>query len=139
MSSFAERTVQMSTSTPSRSGHLSAEENEIVEHVSLADLRRHLAWFARRGLRLGGTGAERDAAVYIREQLRAMGSECALEDFDAYVSYAAEPESIGLARVSVEGSAAESYSGKIYAFSASTGAAGRDGALVYVGKGSPSE
>jgi hypothetical protein len=128
----------MAHTGPDRRG-LDAAETELVGAVSRARMGKDLDWLAAHGLRLGGTRSERDAAVELRRRLDAEGIASELHEFDAFVSYAAEPETFGPATVRVAGGADGPIAGKVYAFSASTGATPVEAELVALGIGAPEE
>lgn len=117
---------------------LAPAEDQLVGSVSAELIADDLAWFARLGLRLAGTPAERAGAAYVRDRLVAEGIDCRLEAFDGWVSYGEVPERFGPAGVEPD-DGGPAIDGKIYAFAGSTPPAGVEGPLVWVGTGAPSE
>ncbi len=110
-------------------------EGKLLSALSLAELRRHLEWFDRLGLRLGGTEREREAVAYVLTQLRAAGIDCEEHEFDAFVSYAEDSASFGPASVVVLDEPIGQIPAKIYAFTGSTPPEGVIGTVVDVGVG----
>ena len=119
-------------------GATSADERALAEQVSRTRMAEDLAWFSDHGLRLGGTGAEREGALYVQQRLAEDGVSCDIEEFDSWVSYATDRDAMGPATVELlDGS--ERVHGKAYFFSGSTPPEGLDGELVWVGTGAPDE
>lgn len=117
---------------------LDPSEAALVDAVSPARMAADLDRLAAGALRLGATGAERDAAVELRRRLTADGIACELHEFDAFVSYADDARAFGPATVRVLDGDGGPIAAKVYAFSATT-----DGPLeaevVALGIGAPDE
>jgi hypothetical protein len=96
--------------------------------VSLANLKRDTAEIAK-GVRLSGSPAEAEAFAYIADRCRSFGMAVREYAVDAYVSLP------GAAALAVVSPAAREIACITHSFSIATGAAGRTGPLVYVGRG----
>ncbi len=117
---------------------MNSAEAKLLDQVSRSLMQADLGWLARHGVRRGGSPAEREAAMWVAERLRGHRVECEVQEFDAFVSYAEEPDAFGPAYVHVLGSD-ERFTGKVYAFSQSPEEIAVEGDLVVAGIGSDAD